>query len=118
MEKGEGWHNQPGFPSYRLTNNNAVIRNTRQRIEHLTKIAAIETSEEEINGVTLVINSEDNRVQLFFPAKPSEEVRKQLKGAGFHWAPSVGTGAWMRQISNYAIHQAKEILKNLTNENK
>jgi hypothetical protein len=65
-----------------------------------------------INGVKLVINAEDNRVQIFFGYKPAEEIRKELKGAGFHWAPSVQ--AWMRQISNYAINQAEYILNKIS----
>lgn len=100
-----------GFASYSLTNNGATIRNTKQRIEYLSKIAAIVTSEEVINGVTLKINSEDNRVQLFFPSIPSEEVRKELKAGGFHWAPSVG--AWMRQISNHSVYLANQILNKI-----
>lgn len=100
-----------GIPSYKLTNNNGVINNTRKRIEHLTRVAAIETSEEEINGVTLKISSEDNRVQIFFPSIPSEETRKSLKSYGFHWSPSIG--AWMRQISNSSIYYAKNILNSL-----
>jgi frataxin-like iron-binding protein CyaY len=107
LEKGN--FGGQGIPSFKLTNNNAVINNTRKRIEQLTKVAQIETSEEEINGVTLKISSEDNRVQIFFPGKPSEEIRHALKASGFHWSPRVG--AWMRQISNSAIYRAKEILK-------
>lgn len=100
-----------GLPGWKLSNNNANIRTVKQRIEHLEKLAAIETTEEVINGVTLKVSAEDNRVQLFFNGKPSEEIRKNLKGAGFHWSPYVG--AWMRQISNYAIYQAKQILNSL-----
>ncbi|MEJ7829622.1 MAG: DUF3560 domain-containing protein [Segetibacter sp.] len=100
-----------GIPSYKLTNNNAVIRNTRERIEKLEKIAAMEDSEEEINGITLKVSTDDNRVQIFFPYIPSEDVRKQLKSYGFHWTPSIG--AWQRQISNHAIYYAKEVLKGI-----
>lgn len=98
-----------GIPRFQLTNNNANIRRIRQRITYLEKISAMPSSEEEINGVRLVVSSEDNRIQLYFPGKPSDEVRTALKRAGFRWAPSIG--AWMRQISGYAIQQAKEILK-------
>lgn len=97
-----------GVPSYKLTNNNAVISNTRKRIEQLTKVAAIETSEEVINGVTLKINSETNRVQLFFSGIPVEGIRTELKHNGFHW--SRFEGCWMRQISNSAVWAAKQIL--------
>lgn len=99
-----------GIPAFSLTNNNGVINNTRKRIETLTKLEAIESTTEEINGVTLKISSEDNRVQMFFPCKPNEAVRKNLSSCGFHWSPSIG--AWQRQISTHAIYLAKNILTN------
>lgn len=103
-----------GIPSYKLTNNNGVISNTRKRIEFLEKLAKVVTSEIEINGVTIKVNAEDNRVQIFFPGKPADEVRSALKSAGFHWSPMVK--AWMRLISDYAVRQAKEIVKKFYGE--
>ena len=100
-----------GLPGWRLTNNNANIRTVRQRIEYLEKLETIKSSEEKINGIRLVVSSEDNRVQIFFPGIPEEEVRKELKSNGFRWAPSIG--AWMRNISNHSIYIAKQILNNL-----
>lgn len=101
-----------GFAHFNLSNNNANIRRVKERIEHLKKVQSIQSSEEEINGVRLVVSQEDNRVQIFFPSIPIENVRKKLKSSGFHWAPSVS--AWMRQISGYAIAQAREILTGLS----
>jgi len=89
----------------------ANSRTVRQRIEYLEKLETIKSSEEEINGIRLVVSSEDNRVQIFFPGIPEEEVRKELKSNGFRWAPSIG--AWMRNISNHSIYIAKQILNNL-----
>lgn len=100
-----------GIPSYLLTNNNANIRNTKLRIEHLSNIAAMETTEDVINGVTMKVSVEDNRVQLFFPSIPDESTRTELKRSGFRWAPSVG--AWMRQISTSSVWSAKNILEKL-----
>lgn len=102
-----------GFPAYVLSNNNGVIKNTRDRIAHLEKINSLKTSEETINGVRLVVSVEDNRVQMFFDTKPCEEVRKKLKQNGFVFSYSVE--AWQRKISTYAIWQAREILKGLVN---
>lgn len=100
-----------GVPSYKLTNNNGVMSNVKKRIAQLENIAKLETSEEIINGVTLRVNVEDNRVQMLFGAKPSEEIRTQIKKAGFVF--SYQTEAWQRKISNWAIYEAKTILNGL-----
>lgn len=100
-----------GFPRFVLSNNNQNMKTIRDRIAKLNALSQIKTTEEEINGRKLVINAEDNRVQIFFDNKPTEEIRIRLKRSGFRWAPSVG--AWMKQINLHAIWQAKEILKSL-----
>lgn len=100
-----------GIPSYRITNNGANIRRIKERVEYLKKMAAIKYSETIYGDTKLVVNPEDNRVQIFFPGKPADEVRTQLKRNGFVWAPSVG--AWQRQLSNHAIYYAKQILDTL-----
>lgn len=100
-----------GVPSYKLTNNNGNMKRVRDRITHLERLSKIQSSEEEINGVRLVVSTEDNRVQLFFPGIPAESVRKELKSNGFRWAPSVG--AWMAYLKQWNINRAKEILNKL-----
>mgnify|MGYP000567974511 CR=1 FL=1 len=50
------------------------------------------------------INEGENRLQLFFEEKPSEEQRRELKSNGFKWAPS--QGAWQRQLTKNAIYAA------------
>lgn len=100
-----------GFPDYRLTNNNANINRIRKRIEHLTKLNQDTTTEEEINGVRIVDSVEDNRIQLYFPFKPSEEVRKALSHNGFHWSPSLG--CWQRFRSHYAKMEAIVIINSI-----
>ena len=98
----------PGIPRYELTNNNANMKRIAQRIAQLKKVESIPHSEEEINGVRLVVSPEDNRVQLFFPGKPSDEKRTQLKRNGFRWAPSVG--AWMAYLKPWNIQTAKNLI--------
>lgn len=83
-------------------------KQAKQRIKQLKKVESIPHSEEEINGVRLVVSPEDNRVQLFFTGKPSEEKRTELKRNGFRWAPSVG--AWMAYLNPYAVHKAKTLI--------
>lgn len=97
-----------GIPSYKLTNNNGMIKNVRDRIAKLEKIAKIEASEELIGDTKVVVNPDDNRVQIFFSGKPDEVVRTELKSYGFKWAPSVG--AWQRMLGQYSIDLAKRIV--------
>jgi len=100
-----------GFAGYSLQNNNAEMARVRQRIVLLEKQAIRQTTETSINGVRLVENVEANRVQLFFNAKPAEEVRKQLKANGFRWCPS--ENAWQRHLNNWGIRIARQLLEKL-----
>ncbi len=98
-----------GFADFELKNNNANIRRLKERLADLQKKQSQETSERVLeDGTKLVDNVEENRLQIFFPEKPVEEVRKMLGSHGFHWTPS--QGCWQRQRSNAAIWAAKQIL--------
>ena len=97
-----------GFQSFELTNNNAKIKATKTRLEFLIKLEAISDSEIILHGVRLVGAASENRIQIFFPAKPTDKVITDLKLYGFKWAPSVG--AWMRNYSNQSIRSAKSIV--------
>ena len=86
------------------------IRNTKKRLEILDKHSKIEEKEEKSgNGVSYKIDQTDNRIRLFFPDKPSEEIRTKLKSRGWRWSPF--NNAWQKQISEQAIYQAKEYLE-------
>ena len=104
-----------GFPNYALINNSANIRRLEKRLAAIQNAQHDETTEEQFpspSGVCLVDNVEANRLQIFFPDIPSEEIRRELKRNGFHWSPTVG--AWQRHRSNRATYLAKLILTNNT----
>ncbi len=61
-----------------------------------------------IGAATVVENFNLNRLQIIFPTKPPEEVRKMLKARGFHWSPNAG--AWQRKLNDAARRAAKEVL--------
>lgn len=101
-----------GFPDYKLTNNNAVIRNAKKRLEQVTKLKDTEENEYEVNGVRVLESSADNRFQIFFDDKPSEEVRTKLKKAGYRWSPT--NGCWQCYLtSRWSIKLGKETLESL-----
>ena len=102
------WCGRVGYPSFELSNNNANIRRIEGRIAELEK-RATEPSPEgwEFDGGKVVINQEVNRVQIIFDGKPDPDVRSELKGEGFRWAPS--QGAWQRQLTDNALRAVKRL---------
>ena len=98
-----------GYADYQLTNNGANIRRLRERIKAIESEAARpEAAPVEIGGVRIEENKDANRLQIFFPGKPSAEVRADLKARGFRWAPT--EGAWQRQLNNSARYDAQQII--------
>lgn len=99
-----------GFPRYRLTNNNSNMGRIKQRLEQLEKFAGKKTNERLIKGVRVLENVEGNRIQLFFPGIPPEDVRKILKKTySFKWSPR--EGAWQRFLNNGGIYAANNFLE-------
>jgi predicted RNA methylase len=100
----------PAGRGFILSNASAEKRRIKARIAELEARAARSEREPEIYG-DIEIREEDNRVQIVFPDKPSEDVRKLLKSNGFKWAPS--TGAWQRQASERSWWIARDLVKSL-----
>lgn len=100
------WESHP-FPPYALSNNSAEIRRIKERIEKISKAQAAPAAQ--IDGVNARLEDcpADNRVRLFFPGKPAEDVRKKLKGRGFRWTPSLG--CWQAYRNTWSLQLAKEI---------
>jgi hypothetical protein len=94
-------------PSYSLTNLGQNIASVKKRIEHLKKLAQVEEKEWTFGDNRVKLDPDENRVKVFFPGKPSEEIRTNLKRNGFRWSPY--NGCWQRQISRWALDIAKEI---------
>lgn len=103
-------YGEVGFPSWQLSNNSAVIRNAKQRLEKAIRLKTTESKEYEIGDVRIVENTEENRLQLFFPGKPDEDVRSNLKRYGFRWSPS--NGCWQSYLNRSQLDRAKSIINN------
>lgn len=102
------WHPEPKpYPSFHLTNNNAVIRQTKKRIEELSAKAETEYEGWAFEGGEVRMNRECNRLQVFFQEKPDRDTCSAMRHNGFKWAPSVG--AWQRQLTDNAIYAAKHL---------
>ena len=96
-----------GFQTWQLSNNNASMRRIQLRIKQLEKAETEETTKQTIGEVTIVDSVEHNRLQIFFPDKPSDEVRSQLKRQGFRWSRQ--QGCWQRHRSSSATYHAQKI---------
>ncbi|WP_066688444.1 hypothetical protein [Christensenella intestinihominis] len=100
------WRKEPvPYPAYLLSNNNQNMRRVRQRIEELQNRP--DFTGWAFAGGRAEANIEENRLQLFFDEKPTDDQRKELKQNGFKWAPS--QGAWQRQLTRNAIYAAGRI---------
>ncbi len=66
-----------------------------------------------VAGVEVEENVEDNRLRIYFPTKPSTEIRNQLKHNGFKWSPN--NMAWQRFLNQDSIATAKYLLEKIKN---
>lgn len=93
---------------YHLKNNNANLRRYKQRLQRaITNKTATDISF--ICGdIEIRTNFSENRLQVFFPGKPDEEMRKSLKRSAFRWSPV--NGCWQSYINRWQLVRIKEIL--------
>ena len=72
-----------------------------------------ESKEKEIDGLRIVENTEENRLQLFFDGKPEADIITLLKQNAFKWSPRFK--AWQRILTpNAKFALNKYILPKLT----
>ena len=72
-----------------------------------------ESTEKEVDGVRIVENIEENRLQLFFDGKPEADIIALLKQHAFKWSPRFK--AWQRILTpNAKFALNKYILPTLT----
>ena len=99
-----------GYAGFHVANRRANARRIKLRIAQLEANAKRETVEVQASdGLRIVENVEANRLQLFFPGKPSDTMRAELKSRGFRWAPS--EGAWKAFLTNRSRWAAECVVK-------
>lgn len=115
--KGDGsplaLHGTP-FPAYELQSETAAIKRYTDRLEQYDKLHTQHDdsdAEPEFEGIRIVHNAEQNRLQLLFGDKPDEETRSVLKSNGFRWSPR--NQAWQRQLTNNAEYAVRRVLEAL-----
>jgi hypothetical protein len=102
------------FARFQLTNNGAVIRGMKQRIELLEKKQQMVVREDVLgDGWRLTEDLEENRIMFFFDGKPEENIRIILKSHGFKW--SYTRSAWVRMLNGNGRFATDIVIKKLTN---
>ena len=104
--KPDAFHGKPGFPSWEVTNLGANIRRLKQRVEQAKRLGEAEHQEATGKHGKFEDSPEDNRVRVFFDAKPSADTIHKLKSNGFRWTPSLG--AWQAYRNFRSTRFAKE----------
>ncbi|MCK4761925.1 MAG: DUF3560 domain-containing protein [Candidatus Aminicenantes bacterium] len=103
------WRQNPKpFEQYQFQNLSGKIRQVKLRIKKLEAEKDEQTQVIPFDGGKIVDNVEDNRLQIYFDEKPSEEKRKELKERGYRWAPSVK--CWQRYRKFWALIDAKKLV--------
>lgn len=97
------------FPGYRLTNNNAKINAAKKQLTKAETLASKEDREYTIDDITIEECYSENRIRIYFPGKPEDEMRENLKRNGFRWAPSLG--CWQAYINRWTLDFTKELTK-------
>jgi len=109
---GLDYAGRAGFPSYSLTNNNVSISTMKKRLEKLkvTKEQKDFEIKNDETGISVEDCPSENRIKVFFPGKPDNDIRSGLKTHGFRWAPSQDGQPWQAYRNNNSIQHAKSFL--------
>ena len=97
------------FPGYALTNNNAKINAAKKQLAKAEILASKEDREYTIDDITIEECYSENRVRIYFPGKPDDRMRENLKRNGFRWAPSMG--CWQAYINRWTLDFVKSLSK-------
>jgi hypothetical protein len=104
------WRTNPKpFETFQFSNVSANIRRVKDRIKELQTAEAAADVEKKFDAYTYREDAAENRVMFFFPGKPDDATRAQLKRNAFKWSPS--RGAWVRQLNNAGKYAAKVVMK-------
>lgn len=96
-----------GFPSYLLTNNNATIKRTQQKVLIMKNRISTKESFEDIIFDGGYVTIEDDRVKIFHDEKPEQLIINEIKSNGFRWSPN--WKCWCRKHTGRALQVVKSL---------
>lgn len=95
------------IPSFVLSNNNAVIKNTEKKIKIMETRIDIKNNWEDIIFEGGRVTIEDDRLKIIHDEKPSREIINEIKSNGYRWSPH--WSAWCRKHTGNAIYSLRFI---------
>lgn len=93
------------IPSYVLTNNNAKIKSTKEKLLIMQTRIDRKNTWQDINFEGGRVTIEDDRVKIFHDQKPSQSIINEIKTSGYNWSPN--WGCWCRKHTGNAIYSLK-----------
>jgi len=93
------------IPSFYLTNNNATIKNTKDKIKAMETRIDRKMTWEDITFEGGYVTIEDDRLKIFHDEKPSRETIQEIKSNGYRWSPN--WVCWCRKHTGNAVHGLK-----------
>ena len=107
LRKGD-FYGRVGFPSYKLSNNNAEIHRIEARLRSINAVKCTGTTEEYHSFCKVVKDTDDMRIRILFNEKPEKNVREILKKNGFKWSPK--NNAWQRLFNNNSVRATSKAI--------
>ena len=98
-----------GYPAFTIANLGATIRGVEKRLEEIEKHAGDVTSEVMVGGVRIRDDVDENRIQVFYPNRPSDATITAFKRAGFHFSHTFG--CWQRLRKDGVFQYAQRLVK-------
>lgn len=111
-KEGHEIYRRAFYQTFQLTNSLARIKHAEQMLKDAIRkqeTAPTVVEAKEVEGVQIVHNTTENRLQLIFDGKPTEAVRNILKKNGYRWSPT--QGAWQRQLTQNALYSLDRTLE-------
>jgi len=95
------------IPSFYLTNNNATIKNTKDKIKAMEVRIERKMTWEDIMFEGGYVTIEDDRLKIFHDEKPTREVIQEIKSNGYRWSPN--WVCWCRKHTGNAVFGLKHL---------
>jgi hypothetical protein len=101
---GELQRTQLKKPAYTIKHSVWKIADQAKEKQETRQTGEIILKEYSPFDIKILTDYDDNRTRIFFPDKPGDEVRNDLKRNGWKWSPNAG--AWQRKATTNAEQNA------------